>query len=90
MPLIEIKNLSKKFDDFIAVDNVSLEINEGEIFGLLGAERRGKTTTLSILATLLPPTSGNAVINGYDVAKHPTRVRRSIGLFFKTRARTIF
>ena len=83
MPLIEIKNLSKKFDDFIAVDNVSLEINEGEIFGLLGPNGAGKTTTLSILATLLPPTSGNAVINGYDVAKHPTRVRRSIGFVFQ-------
>ena len=78
MSLIEIKNLTKKFDDFTAVDNVSLEINEGEIFGLLGPNGAGKTTTLSILATLLPPTSGNAVINGYDVAKHPTQVRRSI------------
>jgi len=83
MPLIEIKNLTKKFDDFTAVDNVSLEINEGEIFGLLGPNGAGKTTTLSILATLLPPTSGNAVINGYDVAKHPTQVRRSIGFVFQ-------
>jgi len=81
--LIEIKNLTKKFDDFTAVDNVSLEINEGEIFGLLGPNGAGKTTTLSILATLLPPTSGNAVINGYDVAKHPTQVRRSIGFVFQ-------
>jgi ABC-2 type transport system ATP-binding protein len=83
MPLIEIKNLTKKFEDFTAVDNVSLEINEGEIFGLLGPNGAGKTTTLSILATLLPPTSGNAVINGYDVAKHPTMVRRSIGFVFQ-------
>jgi len=60
-----------------------LEINEGEIFGLLGPNGAGKTTTLSILATLLPPTSGNAVINGYDVAKHPTQVRRSIGFVFQ-------
>ena len=81
--MIEIKNLTKKFDDFTAVDNVSLEINEGEIFGLLGPNGAGKTTTLSILATLLPPTSGNAVINGYDVAKHPTQVRRSIGFVFQ-------
>jgi len=83
MPLIEIKNLTKKFDDFTAVDNVSLEINEGEIFGLLGPNGAGKTTTLSILATLLPPTSGNAFVNGYDVAKHPTMVRRSIGFVFQ-------
>jgi ABC-2 type transport system ATP-binding protein len=83
MPLIEIKNLTRKFDDFTAVDNLSLEINEGEIFGLLGPNGAGKTTTLSMLATLLPPTSGNAVINGFDVAKHPTQVRRSIGFVFQ-------
>jgi daunorubicin resistance ABC transporter ATP-binding subunit len=83
MPLIEIKNLTKKFDDFTAVDNISLEINEGEIFGLLGPNGAGKTTTLSILATLLPPTGGNALVNGFDVAKHPTQVRRSIGFVFQ-------
>jgi ABC-2 type transport system ATP-binding protein len=83
MPLIEIKNLTKKFDDFTAVDNLSLEINEGEIFGLLGPNGAGKTTTLSILATLLPPTSGNALINDFDVIKHPTQVRRCIGFVFQ-------
>jgi ABC-2 type transport system ATP-binding protein len=83
MILIEIKNLTKKFDDFIAVDNLSLEINEGEIFGLLGPNGAGKTTTLSMLATLLPPTSGEALINGFDVIKHPTEVRRCIGFVFQ-------
>jgi len=83
MPLIEIKNLTKKFDDFTAVDNLSLEINEGEIFGLLGPNGAGKTTTLSMLATLLPPSSGDAIINGFDVAKHPTQVRRCIGFVFQ-------
>ena len=83
MPLIEIKNLTKKFEDFTAVDNLSLEINEGEIFGLLGPNGAGKTTTLSMLATLLPPTSGNALINGFDVIKHPTQVRRCIGFVFQ-------
>jgi len=83
MPLIEIKNLTKKFEDFTAVDNLSLEINEGEIFGLLGPNGAGKTTTLSMLATLLPPTSGNALINGFDVIKHATQVRRSIGFVFQ-------
>jgi ABC-2 type transport system ATP-binding protein len=83
MSLIEIKNLTKKFDEFTAVDNLSLEINEGEIFGLLGPNGAGKTTTLSMLATLLPPTSGNAVISGYDVIKHPTQVRRCIGFVFQ-------
>jgi len=83
MPLIEIKNLTKKFGDFTAVDNLSLEITEGEIFGLLGPNGAGKTTTLSMLATLLPPTSGNALINGFDVIKHPTQVRRCIGFVFQ-------
>ena len=62
---------------------MSLEINEGEIFGLLGPNGAGKTTTLSMLATLLPPTSGHALINGFDVMKHPTQVRRSIGFVFQ-------
>jgi len=83
MPLIEIKNLTKKFDGFTAVDNLSLEVNEGEIFGLLGPNGAGKTTTLSMLATLLPPTSGEALINGFDVIKHPTEVRRCIGFVFQ-------
>lgn len=83
MPLIDIKNLTKKFDDFTAVDNLSLEISEGEIFGLLGPNGAGKTTTLSMLATLLPPTSGSAVINGFDVIKHPTQVRQCVGFVFQ-------
>lgn len=83
MPLIEIKNLTKKFQGFTAVDDVSLEIREGEIFGLLGPNGAGKTTTLSILATLLPPTSGTALINGFDAVKQPTRVRRCIGFVFQ-------
>ena len=83
MPLIEIKNLTKKFEGFTAVDDLSLEIKEGEIFGLLGPNGAGKTTTLSMLATLLPPTGGNAIINGYDVVKNPTQVRRSIGFVFQ-------
>ena len=83
MPLIEIKNLTKKFEDFTAVESLSLDINEGEIFGLLGPNGAGKTTTLSMLATLLPPTSGNASINGFDIVKHATEVRRSIGFVFQ-------
>jgi ABC-2 type transport system ATP-binding protein len=83
MSLIEIKNLTKKFEEFTAVDDLSLEINEGEIFGLLGPNGAGKTTTLSILATLLPPTTGSALVNGFDVVKHPTQVRRSIGFVFQ-------
>ena len=83
MSLIQIKNLTKKFGDFTAVDDLSLEINEGEIFGLLGPNGAGKTTTLSMLATLLPPTSGYAFINDYDIVKQPTEVRHCIGFVFQ-------
>ena len=83
MALIKIKNLTKIFDKFTAVDNLSLDIRDGEIFGLLGPNGAGKTTTLSMLATLLPPTSGNALIDGHDVVKHPIEVRRCIGFVFQ-------
>lgn len=55
--MISIKNLTKKFDDFTAVNDISLEVNEGEIFGLLGENGAGKTTTLRMMATMLKPTS---------------------------------
>jgi ABC-2 type transport system ATP-binding protein len=83
MALIEIHDLTKRFDEFTAVDGLSLSIREGEIFGLLGPNGAGKTTTLSMLATLLPPSSGSAVINGYDVVRQPTQVRRCIGFVFQ-------
>jgi ABC-2 type transport system ATP-binding protein len=83
MALIEIKNLTKRFEHFTAVDDLSLEIEEGEIFGLLGPNGAGKTTILSILATLLPPTSGAALIDGHDVVRQPTQVRRRIGFVFQ-------
>jgi ABC-2 type transport system ATP-binding protein len=82
-PLIQIEQLTKRFEDFTAVDRVSLDIHEGEIFGLLGPNGAGKTTILSMLATLLPPTSGNASICGFDVVKNPTQVRRCIGFVFQ-------
>ncbi|TLU83135.1 MAG: ABC transporter ATP-binding protein [Chlorobium sp.] len=83
MPLIQIKNLTRKFEDFTAVDNVSLDIDEGEIFGLLGPNGAGKTTILSMLATLLSPTSGEALICGHDIVKNPTQVRHCIGFVFQ-------
>jgi len=63
----------------VAVDNLSFDINEGEIFGLLGPNGAGKTTTQRILATLIKPDSGDAVINGFSVTKEADKVRRSIG-----------
>jgi ABC-2 type transport system ATP-binding protein len=81
--LIIIKNLTKKFDKIVAVDNVSLEIQEGEVFGLLGQNGAGKTTIIHMLATLLKPTSGTAQINGYDIIKNSSKVRKNIGIVFQ-------
>lgn len=81
--VIEAKKLTKKFGKFTAVNSLNLSIREGEIFGLLGPNGAGKTTTLSMLATLIPPTSGVGSVNGFDVAKYPSKVRHSIGFVFQ-------
>ncbi|MDP9727325.1 ABC transporter ATP-binding protein [Alicyclobacillus tolerans] len=77
--MIQTQHLTKKFGRFTAVDKLNLYVPEGTVFGLVGENGAGKTTTLSMLATLSTPTSGKAVINGYDVVRHPSDVRRSIG-----------
>ena len=81
--MISIKNLTKKFDKIVAVDNVSLDICEGEVFGLLGQNGAGKTTIIHMLATLIKPTSGTALINGYDIIKNSSKVRKNIGIVFQ-------
>jgi ABC-2 type transport system ATP-binding protein len=77
---IEMENLTKKFGDFTAVDNISLDIKENEIFGFLGPNGAGKSTTIRMLCTLSNPTSGSARIAGYDIMKDPAEVRKKIGL----------
>jgi ABC-2 type transport system ATP-binding protein len=81
-PIIVVDELSKTFSDgkIKAVDNVSFEVKEGEIFGFLGPNGAGKTTTINMLTTLLKPTSGTAEVCGYSIFKHPTEVRRSVGV----------
>jgi ABC-2 type transport system ATP-binding protein len=81
--LIILKNITKKFGKIIAVDNVSLEIHNGEVFGLLGQNGAGKTTIIHMLATLLKPTNGTAEINGYDIVKDSSNVRKNIGIVFQ-------
>src|SRR5579885_144565 len=76
---IEVYDLVKRFGEHAAVDSISFTVQEGEIFGLLGPNGAGKSTTIKMLTTLLPPTSGRALVAGYDVAKQPTAVRRLIG-----------
>jgi len=83
MPIIEIKNLTKKYNGLTAVDNLNLEVQEGEIFGLLGPNGAGKTTTLMMLTTLVKPTSGTATVGGFDIVKNQGDVRRSIGIVFQ-------
>jgi len=80
MSTIEVNSIVKKFGDFTAVDGVTFKVEAGEIFGLLGPNGAGKSTLIRMLVTLLPPTSGSAAINGFDVVKKAVDVRRSIGV----------
>jgi len=80
--MIELLELTKEFGRLRAVDRLSFRIEKGEIFGLLGENGAGKTTTLRILATMLAPTSGTAIIDGIDITKEPEKVRRKIGILF--------
>ena len=83
MAIIEARDLSKKFGGHTAVDSVSFDVTAGNVFGFLGPNGAGKTTTINMLCTLLTPSSGNATINGYNVIKQRSQVRRSIGLVFQ-------
>jgi len=80
---LHIQNLTRRFNDLVAVDNISFDIDQGEIFGLLGPNGAGKTTTLSMLATMLIPTSGSATVNGVDIGQDPDGVRKAIGIVFQ-------
>src|SRR3954462_15840926 len=80
MSAITTDRLVRAFDERNAVDGLDLEIHEGEIYGFLGPNGAGKTTTVRVLCTLLAPTTGTAVVAGYDVAKHPEQVRLRIGV----------
>jgi ABC-2 type transport system ATP-binding protein len=82
--MVKVSNLTKIYKGNIkAVDGVSFSISEGEVFGLLGPNGAGKTTTLHMLATILKPTGGEAMVNGFDVVKQPGKVRESIGIVFQ-------
>ncbi len=77
--MLTVENFTKCYDEFVAVDNLSFSIEEGDIFGFIGPNGAGKTTTIRFLATLLTPTRGTAIINGYDVVRQPEQVKRSVG-----------
>ncbi len=79
MNSVEIHDMVKSFGSFVAVDHVSLAVPKGEIFGFLGPNGAGKSTTIRMLCGLLTPTSGQASVNGFDVARQPEEIRRTIG-----------
>lgn len=76
---MKLVSLVKRFGDFTAVDNVSLEVQRGEIFGFLGPNGAGKSTTIRILCGLLSPTSGEATVNGWSIAEEPEKIKQSVG-----------
>ena len=78
-PAVRIEHLTKKFGDFVAVDDVSVEVARGEIFGFLGPNGAGKSTTIRILCGLLAPTSGGGTVDGWDVVTQSDAIKRSIG-----------
>ena len=79
MHAIDVKHLTRRFGDFVAVDDVSFAVEKGEIFGFLGSNGAGKSTTIRMMCGLLRPTSGTAVVGGVDVARDPEAVKRRIG-----------
>jgi len=81
--VIETKNLTKKYGELTAVDSLNINVKEGEIFGFLGPNGAGKTTTISMLCTILKPTAGTAIVNGFDITKQRSQVRKSIGIVFQ-------
>jgi len=81
--MIEVRDLARRFGKLEAVKGVSFTVEEGEVFGFLGPNGAGKTTTINMLCTLLKPTSGSATVNGFDVRRNRSDVRRSIGLVFQ-------
>ena len=78
--VLKTVDLTKKFGDFTAVDHVNFKIGKGEVFGLLGHNGAGKTTTLNMLAGLMLPTEGTAMVSGHDIIEAPLEARRRIGL----------
>ncbi|MBI3888308.1 ATP-binding cassette domain-containing protein [Candidatus Nomurabacteria bacterium] len=81
--IIEVKNLTKKFGDFVAVDNISFSVEHGEIFAFLGPNGAGKTTTIKMLTTLLEPTTGEAKVNNFNLETERDEVRHSFGIVFQ-------
>jgi len=76
---ISVQGLTKRFDGFVAVDQISFDVQEGEIFGFLGPNGAGKTTTIRMLSGILKPTEGSGTVAGFDIFKENERIKRHIG-----------
>lgn len=79
MKVIEVKDLTKRFGNFTAVDNITFDVEQGEIFGFLGANGAGKTTAMRMLCGLLSPTSGSGKVAGFDIYKQANKIKQNIG-----------
>ena len=84
--IIETHDITKKYGDFTAVNSVNLKVPRNSVYGVLGPNGAGKTTLISMLCTILRPTSGTAIVNGYEVVKNAKDVRASVGIVFQSRA----
>jgi len=78
--IISVKNLQKKYGDFTAVKDISFDVHEGEIFGLLGPNGAGKSTTLEIIETLRDKTSGEVIVDGFNLDQSPDAIKKIIGV----------
>lgn len=81
--IIEVKNFTQKYGNFTAVDNISFNVEEGSVFAFLGPNGAGKSTTINTLCTIINKTSGELMINGYEVSEHKDKVREDIGIVFQ-------
>jgi ABC-2 type transport system ATP-binding protein len=82
--MIKTENLTKKFSTTLAVDSLNLDVHEGEVFGFLGPNGAGKTTTVRMLTSLIGPTKGTALVNGYRLGEQDTDIRRTVGILTET------
>jgi len=82
--MIHIEGLTKRFNEVLAVDNLTLDVPEGEVFGFLGPNGAGKTTTVRMLTSLISPTSGSAMVGGFTLGKQDNAIRRTVGVLTET------
>lgn len=82
-PIIQVKNFTKRYGDFVAVNNISFDVEEGSVFAFLGPNGAGKSTTINTLCTIFEKTSGTLLIDGKDVSRQKSEVRSAIGVVFQ-------